>query len=220
MSDYLVFTFLHLVGFAYWLGGDLGVFHTSYWVANPGHPPEVRVAAAKILFWLDQVPRICMTMMLPLGIHLAWLSGLLDFPALFMGLIWAGAFAWLGMVLYLHAAKPSGSKELLTRFDFWFRLVLSLTLLTVGLAAVFSGAIEMPYWLGAKFGIYGALVGLGLVVRIKLKPFGPAFANIAQGRGTEVDDAAINASLGGTRPFVVAIWLGLFASAALGLHLI
>ena len=209
MNDYLAFTFLHLIGFAYWLGGDLGVFHTSYWVANPKHPPEVRVAAARILFWLDQVPRICMTMMLPLGLHLAWLAGLLEFSALLMSLIWVACFAWLGMVLYLHAAAPSGTKDLLTRFDFWFRLVLSVTLLGVGTAGVFNGAFGLPYWLGAKIGIYGGLVGLGLIVRIKLKPFGPAFANIAQGRGTDADDAAINASLGGTRPFVVTIWLGL-----------
>ena len=220
MSSYLFVNFLHLVGFAYWLGGDLGVFHTSYWVANPTHPPEVRVAAAKILFWLDQVPRICMTMMLPLGLHLAWQAGLLGFGAPVMTLIWIAAFAWLSMVLYLHAATPSGTKDLLTRFDFWFRLMLSISLLAVGSASVFNGAFDLPYWVGAKLAIFGALVGLGLIIRIRLKPFGPAFANIASGKGTAGDEAAIRQSLGGTRPYVIAIWLGLFASAALGTHLV
>ena len=129
MNTYLLVTFLHLTGFAYWLGGDLGVFHSSYWVANPDNPPEVRAAAAKILFWLDQVPRICMTMMLPTGLQLAWQAGLLGFGSPVMGAIWLAAFAWLAMVLYLHAASPSGTKTLLTRFDFWFRLALSLALL-------------------------------------------------------------------------------------------
>jgi hypothetical protein len=220
MNAYLLVTFLHVTGFAYWLGGDLGVFHSSYYVANPQNSPEVRVAAAKILFWLDQVPRICMTLMLPSGLQIAWLAGLLDFGAPVMGLIWVAAFAWLGMVLYLHVASPSGSKTLLTRFDFWFRLVLSIALLATGSAIVVNGAFDVPYWVGAKLGIFGALVGLGLVIRIKLKPFGPAFANIAAGQGTAADDDAINLSLGGTRPFVVAIWIGLLASAALGLHLI
>lgn len=220
MDTYLLVYFLHLVGFAYWLGGDLGVFHSSYWVANPQHPPEVRVAAARILFWLDQVPRICMTMMLPLGLQLTWQAGLLDFGARVMTLIWIAAFAWLAMVLYLHSARPSGTKDLLTRFDFWFRLALSISLLATGSAAVFSGAFDLPYWVGAKIGIFGALVGLGLIIRIKLKPFGPAFGNIAAGKGTTEDDATINQSLGGTRPYVLAIWIGLFASAALGTHLI
>ncbi len=220
MNEYLLFKFLHIVGFAYWLGGDLGVFHSSYWVANPRHSPEVRVAAAKILFWLDQVPRICMTMMLPLGLHLAWLGGLLPFNAAIMTAVWLACFAWLGMVVYLHIASATPAKAFVTRFDFGFRLVLALTLLGSGAAALFAGIAGLPYWLAIKLMIYGALIGLGLVVRIKLKPFGAAFANIAQGKGTPADDAAINATLGGTRPFVVAIWLGLFASAALGLHLI
>lgn len=220
MDTYLVVSFLHLVGFAYWIGGDLGVFHSSYWVANPEHSAEVRIAAAKILFWLDQVPRICMTMMLPLGLQLTWQAGLLGFDAPVMTLIWVAAFAWLAMVLYLHAAKTSSTKNLLTRLDFWFRLALSVALLTLGSAAIFNGAFDLPYWVGAKLAIFGALVGLGLIIRIKLKPFGPAFSNIAAGNGTAHDDAVVMASLGGTRPYVVAIWVGLFASAALGLHLL
>ena len=220
MNDYLLISFLHIVGFAYWLGGDLGVFHSSYWVANPANPPEVRVAAAKILFWLDQIPRICMTMMLPLGLHLTWRAGLLGVDATVMMLIWLAAFAWLGMVIYLHVAGPSGSKAFLTRFDFVFRLTLAISLLAIGSAVVTSGAFDLPYWVGAKLAIFGGLVGLGLVIRIKLKPFGPAFANIAAGKGTADDDAAIHRSLGGTRPFVVTIWVGLLASAALGLHLL
>lgn len=219
MNDYLLIQFLHLVGFAYWLGGDLGVFHTSYWVADPQQPPAVRVAAARILFWLDQVPRICMTMMLPLGLHLAWRAGLMGFPGAVMAAIWVGAFAWLGMVVYLHVAAASAGKALLTRFDFGFRLALSLGLLATGSAALVNDAFGMPHWLAAKLAIFGALVGLGLIIRIRLKPFGPAFANIARGEGTAADDAAIRASLGGTRPFVVAIWIGLLASAALGIHL-
>ena len=220
MDTFLLVTFLHLTGFAYWLGGDLGVFHTSYYVANPANAPEVRVAAARILFWLDQVPRICMTMMLPTGLQLGWQAGLLGFGAPVMLFIWLAAFAWLGMVVYLHLASPSSTKTLLTRVDFWFRLALSVTLLATGSAIVVNGAFDLPYWIGAKIAIFGALVGLGLIIRIKLKPFGPAFANIAAGKGTAADDDAINQSLGGTRPFVVAIWIGILTSAALGIHLL
>ena len=193
MTDYLLIKFLHIVGFAYWLGGDLGVFHSSYWVAIPKNSPEVRVAAAKILFWLDQIPRICMTMMLPLGLHLAWRAGLLGFPGSVMALIWLACFAWLGMVMYLHVASASPAKALTTRFDFWFRLVLSLSLIGSGASALLAGVFDLPYWVSLKLMIFGGLVGLGLIIRIKLAPFGPAFANSAQGRGTAEDDAAITA---------------------------
>jgi len=219
MNEFLILKFLHVIGFAYWLGADLGVFYSSYFVANDKLSSETRVTTAKILFALDQAPRMCMTMMLPLGIHLLWRMGIMRFDATIMALIWVLCFAWLAMVITLHVAKPSSAKNMLTRFDFWFRLILALDLIATGLAALFTDLVPMPHWAALKFAIYGGLIGCGLIVRIKLKPFAPAFAAMAQGNVSNADNEAIRRSLGGTRPFVVAIWIGLIASTALGLHL-
>ena len=210
---------MHVIGFAYWLGGDLGVFYSSYFVADERRSADVRIVTAKILFALDQAPRICMTMMLPLGTHLAWKLGVLRIDAGLMAVIWLLCFGWLTMVITLHAAAQSRGKVLLTTFDFFFRLTLSLGLIIAGLYSLL-GPGTLPYWLAAKLAIFGGLVGCGLIIRIKLRPFGPAFANLAQGKVSDEDNAAIRQSLGATRPFVVSIWAGLIASAALGLHLI
>ena len=219
MNELLIIKFLHLVGFAYWLGADLAVFYSSYYVANEKLSPEVRTTTAKILFALDQVPRMCMTMMLPLGITLAWQMQWLPIPGSIVLLAWLVSAGWLAMVIYLHAAKPSAGKTLLTRFDFWFRLVMSLSLIGTGLAGL-AGTWATPYFIAWKLAIFGGLIGCGLIVRIKLKDFGPAFGAIASGNVTDDVNAAIHRSLGGTRPFVVLIWIGLLASAALGIHLV
>lgn len=220
MNEYLLIKLLHIIGFAYWLGGDLGVFYSSYFVADEKRSTDVRVATAKILFALDQAPRICMTLMLPLGTHLAWKLGLLNFNGATMALVWLIGFGWLTMVITLHAAAQSKGKAMLTIFDFFFRLTLALGLIAAGVVSLIAAAPLVPYWLAGKVMIFGALVGCGLVVRIKLKPFGPAFANLASGQASDADNAAIRASLAATRPFVVSIWAGLIASAALGIHLI
>ncbi|MGI9233420.1 MAG: hypothetical protein ACR2RD_07295 [Woeseiaceae bacterium] len=220
MNDFLIMKLLHVVGFAYWLGGDLGVFYSSFFVANDKLSTNVRVTTAKILFALDQAPRICMTMMLPLGIHLTWQMGIFRFSATTMTLIWLAAFAWLGMVVTLHVAAQSKGKAMLTVFDFWFRLLLSSGLIIVGALAQFSDLLMMPHWVAIKLMIFGGLIGCGLFVRIRLRPFGPAFANMARGEASDADNAAIRKSLGGTKPFVISIWIGLVASTALGLHLI
>lgn len=220
MNDFLIVKLLHVVGFAYWLGGDLGVFYSSFFVANDKLSTDVRVATAKILFALDQAPRICMTMMLPLGIHLTWQMGIFRFGATTMTVIWLAAFAWLGMVVTLHVAAQSKGKAMLTVFDFWFRLLLSASLVIIGAVAQFSDRLVMPHWVAIKLIIFGGLIACGLFVRIKLRPFGPAFANMARGEASEADNAAIRKGLGGTKPFVITIWIGLVASTALGLHLI
>lgn len=216
MSEFQLIQFLHLIGFAYWLGGDLGVFMSSYVVTDSQQPPAVRVSAAKLLFALDQIPRICMTLMLPLGIHLAWRMGALPVSGTMIAVFWLIALAWLANVIILHKS-PGGPTATL---DLGFRASLSLILLGVGLGSLLFDAVAMPYWVAAKLAIFGGLIACGLLVRIQLRPFGPAFARIASGDGTAEDDAAIQRSLGKTRPIVITIWLGLLVSAALGIHLI
>jgi len=220
VDEYLLLKLLHVVGFAYWLGGDLGVFYSSYFVANEKHSTDVRIATAKILFALDQAPRICMTMMLPLGVHLTWEMGIFEFDAWIMMAIWLACFGWLAMVITLHVAKPGKGKAFLTIFDFWFRLTLSTGLVAGGALAQFTDTLRLPHWVALKLLLFGLMIGCGLIVRIKLRPFVPAFARLAGGQANDADNAAIRSSLGATRPFVISIWIGLLASTAYGLHLI
>ncbi len=208
MNEYLLVKMLHILGLVYWLGGDMGVFYSSYFVANEKLSQDVRMTTAKILFALDQAPRVCMTMMLPLGTHLAWKLGVLPIDETAIAIIWLLSFAWLGMVITLHVAPKSKG------------LALSTGLIVVGATSLASSEPAVPYWVAIKLMIFGGLVGCGLIVRIKLKPFGPAFTNLVRGNVSDADNAAIRQSLGATRPFVVTIWIGLLASTALGLHLL
>jgi len=61
----------HVILFAYWLGGDLGVFYASRFVSNPDLGREARKTAAAIMLAVDMSPRICMVLILPTGLHLA-----------------------------------------------------------------------------------------------------------------------------------------------------
>lgn len=49
---------------------------------------------------------------------------------------------------------------------------------------------------------------------------GPAFARLVAGQASSDDEAMIARCIAATRPCVLVIWLGLLASAALGLRLI
>ena len=220
MNELLLVKFLHVVGFAYWLGGDLGVYLSSYYVVDREQPVSVRVAMAKFLFALDMAPRIAMTMMLPLGLHLAWKMGLLDFSALTMAMIWLICSLWLANVLNLHYRGHSAGIAWLTKIDFWFRVLLSSGLIVVGAISLLTNQLPLAHWLAAKLLIFGGLIGCGLMIRIKLKPFGPAFGKLASGAATDEDEQLLDSSLSATRPFALLIWTGIFLSAAFGLHLI
>ena len=219
MNEYLLVKFLHTVGFAYWLGGDLGVFVSSFAVVNETLPRQARVAAARILFAVDLGPRISMTLTLPLGVHLAWALGLMPFGPMTLAAIWCVCLGWLAMVIALHAAAGGRFKSALTGFDFRFRVAVALGLIGAGLYSLL-GPGTLAYWIAAKLAIFGGLVGCGVLIRMRLKPFLAAYARLAGGTVTDADNAAMRKHLGATRPIVVTIWLGLLASAALGMHLI
>jgi len=220
MTEILLLKFAHIVGFAYWLGTDLGVFYSSYFAADRKLPASTRLIVIKILFALDMAPRICMTLMLPIGIHLAYRLGLLPLPAIIVPVAWGVCLAWLANVLYLHYGRNGPAKPLLTRVDFWFRVVMVIILAAYAALSLFGNGGTPASWLALKILIFAVMMSCGLLVRLRLKDFGPAFARLAQGAATEQDEIAISQGISSTRPFVMVIWLGLFASAALGLHLV
>ena len=220
MTEIALLKMAHVLGLVYWLGADLGVFYSSFILCDDKQSPEVRTSAAKILFALDQFPRVSMALMLPLGVHLAAKLGFLLAPAWLVPATWALGLAWAAMVLLLHFKGHGGKLGWLTTFDFRFRVAVVLILLAVAAAAITGTLPQVTAWSGYKLGIFGALVACGLAVRIRLKPFGPAFAQLVQGQPSNEDNETIRRSIGGVRPFVVAIWLGLLANTALGLHVI
>lgn len=220
MNEIALLSLLHVLGLAYWLGADLGVFYSSYVLCDERKSPEVRVSAAKILFALDQAPRISMTLMLPLGVHLAAAMGYISAPGWLIPAVWLLALGWLSMVLVLHFLGHSRDLRLLTVFDFWFRVAMVAVLAGITVMSISGQLVAVSSWAGWKLGIFGVLVACGLMVRIKLKPFGPAFGRLATGTGDAADNAAISASMAGSRPFVLIIWAGLLVNSALGVHLI
>lgn len=220
MLEITLLKFAHVLGLVYWLGADLGVFYSSYVLCDDRQSAPVRVSAAKILFALDQAPRISMTLMLPLGVHLAAKLGYLQAPAWLVPGTWALTAGWLAMVLVLHFKGHGDALPGLKRFDLVFRAALVLLLVGVGVAAMAGVLTQVTPWAGTKLAIFGALVLCGLMVRLRLRSFGPAFLKLLQGEPSAEDNAALRRSIGGSRPFVLAIWVGLLLNTALGVHLL
>ena len=161
-----------------------------------------------------------MTLMLPLGMHLAWRMRLVPLDAATIGVIWAACLAWLLMVLYLHFSAPGAKTRLLTRVDWIFRVLVIIGLLAFGVYLMTTADGSRLFWLSCKLLVYAVMVACGLVIRHLMKPFGAAFGRLAQNAAGPQDDEAIGSSIRACRPFVLIIWSGLLISAALGLHAI
>ena len=220
MTELALLKMAHILCLVYWLGADLGVFYSSFFVADQERSPEVRIAAARILFTLDLAPRICMTLMLPTGIHLAQMMGKLSVPDIVVTASWIICLAWLAMVLFLHFASRARDLTILTKIDFRFRIAVITGLIAFALYTLASPDRILADWLAYKTIIFASMVFCGLIIRLKLRVFAPAFKKLVAGTHSASDSRDIGRSLITTRPFVFAIWIGLLLNTALSLRLI
>lgn len=220
MSTYLLLKFVHLLAFVYWLGGDLGTFLASRQVVNSSNSPEARSVALKIMLACDMGPKLAMPIILPLGMQLAGMTGMATLPDWGMPLLWLVTAVWFAMVavLYFREGQPIAAR--LAPIDLGFRIVVALALLAWGVAELTGSHALAADWLAIKVIIFALMVACGIGIRLNLKPFGPAFASMLTEGQSPASDQAMQQSIARCRPFVWAIWAGLFINAALGLHLI
>ena len=212
MSGYTIALIAHLLLFAYWLGGDLGVFYSSYVVGDPKQPLAARQTAAGILVWLARIPRVCLLLMLPVSLPLVTSLSLAQWPALLVYTVWAFAALWLVLLWRVEATHAAA----LAAIDALIRILVIATLVVLGISALRETGPITGAWVGIKLLLFALAISCGLMIRKLFAPFGAAFGRLASEGSTPDIEQAIDTSLRRTRPFVIVIWACLIGAAAVG----
>ena len=218
MTSYLILKYLHLIAAIYWLGGDFGTFLASRHVINPKLNPESRQVALRIMLACDMGPKLAMPLVLPLGLHMATITGVLPVSTGVLAGTWILCVAWFAMVFVLYLKEGQPFTRWLSQFDFYLRIALAVILLVWATSLLLGGVAA--FWITAKLLSFALLILCGIAIRIKLRDFVPAFAQMMGGDTSNATQRAIRESVEGCRPWVWCIWAGLFINAALGLHLL
>ena len=213
---YDLFIILHILGFVYWLGGDVGVFYSSGFVVNPKYSTETRLVASKIMMELDLIPRVCMTLMLTIGATLASMQGVDHYPGQMIAL-WILAPFWLFMVLYMHYKHGSPLAKKLEPIDYWLRRILIVGILASVVYTLYTGRLDDTPWLTAKVALFGYLILCGVMIRRNLGGFIAGLIALGKGEINDEQNEAMKASLGKVRPWVLSIWAVVFLQAVLGI---
>jgi hypothetical protein len=214
--DYLLLKLLHLLCFVYWLGADIGVFYASRHVCDPTLGVEARATAAKIMGWVDMLPRYCLVLILPLGITLAVRGGWWAGGAPAAALSWVLAALWLGLVVALGRRPPPARLAVLRRIDYALRFGVIAATAGIGLAGLAGAGPLTATWLAGKSLLFAALVASGLAVRVLAAPFGPAFAQVMQAGSQPGLESILQQAMARAKRVVVLIWVLLVAAAWLG----
>jgi hypothetical protein len=215
--DYLLLKLLHLLCFVYWLGADVGVFYASRHVCDPALGREARATAARIMGWVDMIPRYCLVLILPLGVTLAVRGGWWASGAVAAAASWALAAVWLALVIGLARRPPPPRLAALRRMDYGVRTAVIAATAGAGAAGLFGVGPLATAWLAGKAILFAALVASGLAVRVLAAPFGPAFAAVMQSGSTPALEATLQQAMARAKRVVVLIWLLLVAAAWLAI---
>ncbi|MEM7612616.1 MAG: hypothetical protein AAF270_13105 [Pseudomonadota bacterium] len=211
MTAYASLLIAHLLLFAYWLGGDLGVFYSSYTVADPKRSVSERQTAASILIALDRAPRVCLILMLPVGVSLAAVMQQIAIGSGLLAALWIFSLIWLVMLWRIETTHDAKLKVI----DGIVRCAVIAALLAGALGQLLDmGGPVASDWVALKMLIFAVAIGCGLMIRKLFGPFGPAFGALVTSGSTPEIEQTIDESLRRTRPFVILIWISLIAAAA------
>jgi hypothetical protein len=135
-------------------------------------------------------------------------------------LVWAFSLGWLYLVWADHQYAGTARGQRVKTLDLYIRFALIVGLIGTGVYTMVVdepfGVATNPKWLGAKVALYGVAMLCGVLIRFRLKPFGPAFVALMK-TGTAPDvEAGIGGALRRAEPFVFGIWALVLIIAALG----
>ncbi|MBD3926771.1 hypothetical protein IEZ26_19280 [Nocardioides cavernae] len=214
---------LHVVLFAYWLGGDVGVYYASRYILRSDLGPEARAVSTKIMHGVDIAPRVALVLFLPSGITLmAWgpLGDQFFVHGWLLALVWVAGLTWLTVSLIDYRGGDTPLARLSQRADLVVRYALSAGLLAAAVYTLVAtdpfGVDTNPRWLGAKVAAYALCIFCGVMIRRQLLPFGPAFGTLVTSGSTPEVERAILGSIRRCEPWVYAIWSLVLLAAALG----
>ncbi len=204
MEPYFLLVTLHVVLFAYWLGGDWGVFVCSRYIARPELSLAERERFLEALMAIDMLPRTAIVLLPFVGLQLAALRGLIAISQAALVAAWTIGITWLLVIwaVYRNMGTPSGLRWL--RIDVGWRIVLILSLVITGIASFVNAWPVAAKWLAAKLLVYAALLCLGLYLRISIKGWQEGFTRLRAGEsGPHIDALFVD----GRRRAKYAAWL-------------
>jgi hypothetical protein len=208
--------YLHVLLMVFWLGTDIGVFIAGLRFIDPKRSLEEREAVIKLGMVIDRYPRICFVAILPVGLQIAYLRGLVPaFSVELLVLAWALSAVWMTTVIVtmrLHGKPAARPWQILER---WFRIAGFLGFTGLGIAG-WTGDLIVPGWLAGKLLGFGAICLCALLLERAFAPVAATFAAILTQGSTPAREAALRTHMMWTYVWVLGIYAAVLICGFLG----
>ncbi|ANY21126.1 hypothetical protein A6F68_02632 [Tsuneonella dongtanensis] len=219
-NELSILRWLHILAMVYWLGGEWGVFQTSYHVTNPALPLEERRRHMETAYRIDILARTGIVLLLPLGLHMGKLYGFV--PSLDGGgiwLMWLFFAVWLAMTWTAFIKRETDIGIKVTRTEELLRYPLIAAIIVVSVMAYGgSGPVEVSegnFWYPTKMLMYAFALCIGLFLRLVMRRWTARFRILAAGPDAE-QEAALAREIGQARIAAYIYWITIATVCFLG----
>jgi len=212
----LILKWAHIIAMVYWLGGEWGVFQTSYHVTNPRLSLEERRRHMETAYRIDILARLGIILLLPIGLHMGYLWGTQPLGGGWLVLMWILTAGWVGLALAAFAKRGTDAGLRLTVWDDRIRYVL--IPLLAGLAT-WSLLTDWPFqqnWYATKILIYSGLLVIGLILRYVMRHWTLTFRQLAAGGPNPELEAKLTREINLSRKLAYVYWIGIGTVAFIG----
>ena len=97
-NELAILRWIHILAMVYWLGGEWGVFQTSYNVTNHRLSLEERKRHMETAYRIDILARTGIVLLLPLGLHMGKIYGFVP--------ILEGSGIWIMWAIFIACVAP------------------------------------------------------------------------------------------------------------------
>ncbi|WP_108811982.1 hypothetical protein [Sphingorhabdus sp. Alg231-15] len=219
-NELSILRWIHILAMVYWLGGEWGVFQTSYNVTNRNLSLEERRRHMETAYRIDILARTGIVLLLPLGLHMGKLYGFvpsLDGPGIWW--MWLFFAIWLAMTWTAFIKRETDIGVKVTKIEEMLRYPLIAILFIVTFMALEgSGPItsgEGNHWYPAKIGLYAFALCIGLFLRVVMRRWTVRFRKLAEGPDA-AEENALEREIGQARIAAYIYWITIAGVCFLG----
>ncbi|MEM7779435.1 MAG: hypothetical protein AAF697_03470 [Pseudomonadota bacterium] len=219
-NELAILRWIHILAMVYWLGGEWGVFQTSYNVTNRALSLEERKRHMETAYRIDILARTGIVLLLPLGLHMGKIFGfvpLLDGAGVWW--MWLFFAVWLAMTWTAFIKRETDIGILVTKCEEWLRYPLIAALFVTSFMAFGgSGPIqsgEYNHWYPSKMALYAFALCIGLFLRLVMRRWTERFRILAMGPDAE-QEAALEREISMARLAAYIYWITIASVCFLG----
>lgn len=220
MYELPILRWFHIVAMVYWLGGEWGVFQTSFHVVNRKLPMPERKRHMETAYRIDILARTGIIMLFPLGMHMGYLWGVQPYGGAWLTGMWIFFFGWLALCWAAFIYRETDRGLVLTKLDEAIRYFVIPALAIASIASLLGygpfSAGDGQKWFAIKMLIFSGLLVIGLLLRFIMREWTVMFRKLAvDGDNPEVENR-LEESIRFGRRLAYIYWIGILTTAFFG----